>query len=161
MLFKILKLFGLDVAAEVEATKAVIERRVDEVADRAKHLALSSAIIVALSTFAGLFCTMAIGVALFALYRTETAMYGINIALARRRGRAPRRCTDLGRRRGDGWKIIVSRAGIRACRRCGEVGPKGFRLWVFQPGTDLLACTVRNGNRFSQRPDRALSFPTG
>jgi hypothetical protein len=34
MLFKILKLFGLDVAAEVEATKAVIERRVDEVADR-------------------------------------------------------------------------------------------------------------------------------
>jgi hypothetical protein len=47
MLFKMLKLFGLDVAAEVEATKAVIERRVDEVADRAKHLALSSAIIVA------------------------------------------------------------------------------------------------------------------
>jgi hypothetical protein len=82
MLFKMLKLFGLDVAAEVEATKAVIERRVDEVADRAKHLALSSAIIVALSTFAGLFCTMASGVALFALYRTETAMYGVNVALA-------------------------------------------------------------------------------
>jgi hypothetical protein len=82
MLFKILKLFGLDVPAEVEAAKAVIERRVDEVADRARHLALSSAIIVALSTFAGLFCTMAIGVALFALYRAETAIYGVNIALA-------------------------------------------------------------------------------
>jgi hypothetical protein len=62
MLFKILKLFGLDIPAKVDAAKAVIERRVDEVADRAKHLALSSAIIVALSTFAGLFCTMAIGV---------------------------------------------------------------------------------------------------
>ena len=50
----------------------MIERRVDEVADRAKHLALSSTNIVALSTFAGLFCTMAIAVGLFALYRTET-----------------------------------------------------------------------------------------
>jgi hypothetical protein len=82
MLFKILKLFGLDVPAKVDAAKAVIEQCVDEVADRAKHLALSSAIIVALSTFAGLFCTMAIGVGLFALYRTETAMYGVDIALA-------------------------------------------------------------------------------
>jgi hypothetical protein len=81
-MFKILKLFGLDVAAEVDAAKAVIEQRVEEVADRAKHLALSSAIIVALSTFAALFCTMAIGVGLFALYRTETAIYGVNIALA-------------------------------------------------------------------------------
>jgi hypothetical protein len=81
-MFKILKLFGLDVAAEVDAAKAVIEQRVEEVADRAKHLALSSAIIVALSTFAALFFTMAIGVGLFALYRTETSMYGVNIALA-------------------------------------------------------------------------------
>jgi hypothetical protein len=37
---------------------------------------------VALSTFAGLFLTMAIGVGLFALYRAEMAMYGVNIALA-------------------------------------------------------------------------------
>jgi hypothetical protein len=81
-MFKILKLFGLDVAAEIDAAKAVIEQRVEEVADRAKNLALSSAIIVALSTFAALFFTMAIGVGLFALYRTETAMYGVNIALA-------------------------------------------------------------------------------
>jgi hypothetical protein len=82
MLFNILKLFGLDLPAEVDAAKAVIEQRFEEVADRAKHLALSSAIIVALSTFAGLFCTMAIGVGLFALYQTETAMYGMDIALA-------------------------------------------------------------------------------
>jgi hypothetical protein len=82
MLFNILKLFGLDVPAKVDAAKAVIEQRVEEMADRAKHLALSSAIIVALATFAGLFCTMAIGVGLFALYRTETAIYGVNTALA-------------------------------------------------------------------------------
>jgi hypothetical protein len=82
MLFNTLKLFGLDVPAKVDAAKAVIEQRVEEVADRAKHLALSSAVIVALSTFAALYCTMAIGVGLFALYRTETAMYGVDIALA-------------------------------------------------------------------------------
>jgi hypothetical protein len=52
------------------------------VADRAKHLALNSAVIVALSTFAALFSAMAICVGLFALYRTETAVYGVDIALA-------------------------------------------------------------------------------
>jgi hypothetical protein len=49
MLFNTLKLFGLDVPAKVDAAKAVIEQRVEEVADRAKHLALNSAIIVACS----------------------------------------------------------------------------------------------------------------
>jgi hypothetical protein len=67
MLFKTLKLFGLDVPAKVDAAKALIEERAAEVADRAKHMALSAALIVALSTFAGLFLTMAIGVGLLAL----------------------------------------------------------------------------------------------
>jgi hypothetical protein len=82
MLFKILKLFGLDVRAEIAAVKGQIEQRVDEVADHARHAALVAAVIVALSTFAGLFCTMAMGVGLIALYRAEAATYGVDTALA-------------------------------------------------------------------------------
>jgi hypothetical protein len=82
MLFKILKLFGLDVPAKVDAAKALIEERATEVADRAKHVALSAALIIALSTFAGLFLTMAIGVGLLELYHTEEAAYGMDVALA-------------------------------------------------------------------------------
>jgi ABC-type multidrug transport system fused ATPase/permease subunit len=81
MLFKILKLFGLDVRAEVAAVKNRIDRRVEDIAERAKHVALSTALIIALSTFAGLFLTMAIGVGLIALYQTEAATYGVNSAL--------------------------------------------------------------------------------
>jgi membrane protein implicated in regulation of membrane protease activity len=82
MLFKILKLFGLDVRAEVAAVKDQIDQRVEDIAERAKHVALSTALIIALSTFSGLFLTMAIGVGLIALYQTEAATYGANIALA-------------------------------------------------------------------------------
>jgi len=82
MLFKTLKLFGLDVRAEIAAVKDQIEQRVDEVADRARHAVLAAAVIIALSTFAGLFCTLAMGVGLIALYRAETAFYGVDIALA-------------------------------------------------------------------------------
>jgi membrane protein implicated in regulation of membrane protease activity len=82
MLFKILKLFGLDVRAEVAAVKNQIDQRVGDIAERAKHVALSTALIIALSTFAGLFLTMAIGVGLIALYQTEAATYGVNLALA-------------------------------------------------------------------------------
>jgi hypothetical protein len=81
MLFKILKLFGLDVRAEVAAVKNQIDQRVEDIADRAKHVAISSALIIALSTFAGLFLTMAIGVGLLALYHTEAETYGVNLAL--------------------------------------------------------------------------------
>jgi hypothetical protein len=82
MLFKILKLFGLDVPAKVDAAKALIEQRAAEVADRAKHAALSAALIIALSTFAALFLTMAIGVGLIGLYHAEEAALGIESALA-------------------------------------------------------------------------------
>jgi hypothetical protein len=81
MLFKILNLFGLDVRAEVAAVKNQIDQRVEDMAERAKHVALSTALIIALSTFAGLFLTMAIGVGLIALYQTEAATYGGNLAL--------------------------------------------------------------------------------
>jgi membrane protein implicated in regulation of membrane protease activity len=81
MLFKVLKLFGFDVRAEVEAVKNRINQRVEDIAEHAKHVALSTALIIALSTFAGLFLTMAIGVGLIALYQTEAATYGVNLAL--------------------------------------------------------------------------------
>jgi hypothetical protein len=82
MLFKVLKLFGLDIPAKVDAAKALIEQRAAEVADRAKHATLSAALIVALSTFSGLFLTMAIGVGLIGLYHAEEATHGMEGALA-------------------------------------------------------------------------------
>ena len=82
MLFKVLKIFGLDVRAEIAVVKDQIEQRVDEVVDRVRHATLVAAVVVALSTFAGLLCTMAMGVGLFALYRTEAASYGVGTALA-------------------------------------------------------------------------------
>ena len=81
MLFNILKLFGLDVRAEIAGVKDQIEQRIDNIADHAKHIALSTAVIIALSIFAGLFCTMAIGVGLIMLYRAEAATYSEDTAL--------------------------------------------------------------------------------
>jgi hypothetical protein len=82
MLFKLLKLFGLDVRAEIAAVKGEITRRVDDVTDRARHLAIGGAIIAALAMFAGLLFVTALGVGLFALYRFAEAAYGPDIALA-------------------------------------------------------------------------------
>ncbi len=81
MLFKLLSLFGLDVRAEFAAVKGEIERRVEEAAGRARHTAVTAAIIAVLATLAGLFAMMAIGVGLFALYRIAEAAYGPNVAL--------------------------------------------------------------------------------
>jgi hypothetical protein len=53
MLFKILKLFGLDVPAKVAAAKSMIEQRVEEVTDYAKQVTQTTAVIAALSAVAG------------------------------------------------------------------------------------------------------------
>ncbi len=81
MLFKLLKLFGLDVRAEIAAVKGEITRRVDDATDRARHLALGGAIIAVLAMFAGLFFITALGVGLVALYRVAEAAYGPDAAL--------------------------------------------------------------------------------
>jgi hypothetical protein len=81
MLFKLLKLFGLDVRAEIAAVKGEITRRVDDVTDRARQIALGAAVIGGLAMFAGLLFVTAIGVGLFALYRFTEAAYGTDIAL--------------------------------------------------------------------------------
>jgi hypothetical protein len=93
MLFKIPKLFGFDVRAEiaavsgqieqrVAAVRSQIEQRVDELEWRARHAAPTVAIIVGLWTFSGLLFTMAVGVGLIALYRAEAETHGVNMALA-------------------------------------------------------------------------------
>jgi hypothetical protein len=82
MLFKLLKLFGLDVRAEIAAVKGEITRRVDDATDRARHIALGAAVIAVLAMFAGLFLVTALGVGLFALYRFAEVAYGPDLALA-------------------------------------------------------------------------------
>jgi hypothetical protein len=82
MLFKLLKLFGLDVPAEIAAVKGEIARRVDDVTDRARHIALGAAVITGLAMFAGVLFVAVIGIGLLALYRYEDATYGTDVALA-------------------------------------------------------------------------------
>jgi hypothetical protein len=52
MLFKILKLFGLDVPAKMEAVKASLELRVEQATDHVKQVAREAAVIAALSAVA-------------------------------------------------------------------------------------------------------------
>jgi hypothetical protein len=81
MLFKLLKLFGLDIPAKMAAAKAVIEQRAEEVADYAKRVTQTAAIIAALSACAAVLVAMAVGVGLFALYRVVAESYGVNAGL--------------------------------------------------------------------------------
>jgi hypothetical protein len=81
MLFKILKLFGLDVPAKVAEAKSVIEQRIEEVADYAKQVTQTAAVIAALSAVAAILAAMAVGVGLFALYRVIAESYGVNAGL--------------------------------------------------------------------------------
>jgi hypothetical protein len=81
MLFKILKLFGLDIPAKVAAAKLVIEQRVEEVTDYAKQVTRTAAVIAALSAVAGVLVAMVVGVGLFALYRAVAESYGVNAGL--------------------------------------------------------------------------------
>jgi hypothetical protein len=82
MLFKILKLFGLDVSAKMAAAQSEIEQRVEEVADYAKQATQTAAIIAVLSAAAGVFAAMAMTVGLFALYRAVAEIYRVNAGLS-------------------------------------------------------------------------------
>jgi hypothetical protein len=68
MLFKILKLLGLDVPAKMAAAKSEIEQRVEEVVDYAKQATQTAAAIAGLSAAAGVLVAMAVGVGLYALW---------------------------------------------------------------------------------------------
>jgi hypothetical protein len=62
MLFNILKLFGLDIAAKIEAVKASFELRVEQATDHVKQVAQQAAIIGVLPAFATITATMAAGI---------------------------------------------------------------------------------------------------
>ena len=81
MLFKILKLLGLDVSARIEAAKASLELRAEQAADRIKNVARETAVIAALSALAVAALAMAGGVGLIALYRWTADAYGDYAAL--------------------------------------------------------------------------------
>jgi len=68
MLFKILKLFGLDVPARIEAVKASLEQRIDQARDHVKSVAQQAAMIAALSATAAVAAVFAIAIGLLALY---------------------------------------------------------------------------------------------
>jgi hypothetical protein len=52
MLFKILKVFGLDVPAKIEAAKSSLELRVERATDRIKEVAEEAVVIAVLSALA-------------------------------------------------------------------------------------------------------------
>ena len=81
MLFKLLKLFGLDVPAKVAAAKSMVEQRAEEVAQYAGQTVQTAAVIAALSALAGVLGAMAVGVGLYALYRVDADTYGVYAGL--------------------------------------------------------------------------------
>jgi hypothetical protein len=76
MIFNILKLFGLDVPAKIEAVKASLELRVEQATDHVKQIAQEAAVIAAFSAAATITATMAVGVGLIAVYRWTANAYG-------------------------------------------------------------------------------------
>jgi len=81
MLFKLLKLFRLDIPAKVAAAKSAIEQRAEEVADYAKEATQTAAVIAALSVLAGISGAMALGVGLLEVYRLVAESFGVNTGL--------------------------------------------------------------------------------
>jgi len=81
MLFKILKLFGLDVPAKIEAVKASLERRIEQAMDHVNQVAQEAAVIAALSAVAIVTAFMAVGVGLVALYFWTADAYGMYAGL--------------------------------------------------------------------------------
>jgi len=81
MVFKLLKLFGLDIPAKVATAKSAIEQRAEEVADYAKQTTQTAVLIVVLCAVAGISGAMALGVGLLALYRVIAESFGVNAGL--------------------------------------------------------------------------------
>jgi hypothetical protein len=81
MLFKILKLFGLDVPAKIAAAKSELNQRVEDITDYAKQATQTAALVAVLSAVAAFFLTVAAGVGLFALYRVIAERYGVYAGL--------------------------------------------------------------------------------
>ncbi len=75
MLFNLLKLFGLDVATEIEAAKMKLEQRIERATNSLKHAAQDAVVIATLGVLAAATATMALIVGLIALYRLTAQAY--------------------------------------------------------------------------------------
>ncbi len=82
MLFRILKLLGLDVPAQVEAAKTSLELRVEHAVSQGKRLAQKAAVIFALYALAGMTGVLAVGIGLIGLYRWASQEWGADTSLA-------------------------------------------------------------------------------
>lgn len=76
MLFRILKLFGLDVPARIEAVTANLEYRLERVIGRLSDVAQQAVLLVILGAAAVLTALMAVTAGLVAIYRLTADAYG-------------------------------------------------------------------------------------
>jgi hypothetical protein len=82
MLFKLLKLLGIDVHARMVEIQARFDQRVEAAKDQVKQAAQAAAVVAVLSVLAGLAALSAAAVGLFALYRWISLNYGQFYGLA-------------------------------------------------------------------------------
>jgi hypothetical protein len=82
ILFRILKLFGVDVPARIAQVQAKFEQRVEIAKDQVRHAAQKAGVVAALSALAGIAVLAAAGVSLIALYRWVLINYGQFYGLA-------------------------------------------------------------------------------
>jgi hypothetical protein len=82
ILFRLLKLFGIDVPARVAQLQASFEQRVKVAKGQVRQAAQTAAVIAALSALAGLAVLAAAGIGLVALYRWVVVNYGEFYGLA-------------------------------------------------------------------------------
>jgi hypothetical protein len=76
ILFRFLKLFGVDIPGHIAQLQARLEQRVEAAKDEVKQTAQKAAIVAALAAVGGLAALSAAGVGLLALYRWVLENYG-------------------------------------------------------------------------------------
>jgi hypothetical protein len=82
MLFRLLKLFGLDIPAKVEAAKAELAQRVEEASEHIKAAAQQFGVIAALYAIAAVTGALAVAIGLAALCIWVARTEGVYVALA-------------------------------------------------------------------------------
>jgi len=83
MLFKLLKMLGLDVPAQIDAVKAAVEQRVEQTLGRVQYVAQETAIISVLFLLGAITGVAAIGIGLGMLYHWIADYYGVYAGLER------------------------------------------------------------------------------
>jgi hypothetical protein len=81
MLFKMLKLAGLDVPAQIAVARTEIELRAKEAADYARRATVTAALVAAFAAFFAFLFVVAAGVGLFALYSVIAEHFGVYAGL--------------------------------------------------------------------------------